>query len=86
MSTSKLNAASFCAIALFAFQANVTATPSYVDVSDVTNSTNPSLWQSESFDITSLAIGAADAKLSFDLRNDACHGAGSAARCAVAVR
>ena len=35
-----------------------------------TNSTNPSVWESKSFDVTSLIGGATAATLSFDLRND----------------
>jgi hypothetical protein len=56
---------------LLAWLSAAAAAPSYVHVSDVTNASNPSRWQSESFDITPLVAGTGNAQLSFDIRNDA---------------
>lgn len=53
---------------LAAQHANAVVT--WTEVGTATNATNPSIWESESFDVTSLVAGAASATLSFDLRND----------------
>lgn len=43
----------------------------WTNLGTATNSTNPSVWESSSFNVTSLISGASGATLSFDLRNDA---------------
>ena len=53
---------------LAAQHANAAVT--WTEVGTATNATNPSVWEPESFDVTSLVAGAASATLSFDLRND----------------
>ncbi len=69
--TIRLTLNCFCILALFAFNSASFAAPVYQNVGTATNSSNPSTWLEQTFDITSLISGATSAILSFDLRNDA---------------
>lgn len=46
------------------------AAPSWTDLGTATNDTDPSIWESKSFDVTSPIATATSATLYFDLRND----------------
>ena len=57
-----------CCLLLALQQAN--AAPIWTTVGTATNNTNPSIWESESFNVTSLVASTSSAILTFDLRND----------------
>ena len=57
-------------ILLYLFVSVSNAAPVYSSLGDVTNDSNPSIWENFNFDITSLISGASSAQLSFGLRND----------------
>ena len=46
------------------------AAPIYTAIGQVSNNTNPSEWTRHEFDVTALIVGASNAVVSFDLRND----------------
>jgi hypothetical protein len=58
---------------LFAFASAASAAPplsSFVPIGDVSNYSNPGVWEHHQIDVTALVSGAIDAQLSFDFAND----------------
>src|SRR4051812_22036155 len=59
--------------ALLALASTANAAPpfsSFVAIGDVSNYTNPGVWEHHQIDVTALVSGAANAQLSFDFAND----------------
>lgn len=60
----------FLSCCLFIVTVQVQAAPTWTTLGEVSNNSDPSIWEPESFDVTALIGGSTAATLRFDLRND----------------